>query len=164
MLIAFHPKFIPQCFEPFRTQAQSAKPLHLEGLNEEDGQSDDSQFHTPAQRSKRRRLLSVSPKKKREDIVAESESDSFERDSLFDSPPSRKRCFRRPRKPWSLVREWSLMQYDKEVIYEQIKAIVELSLDDAGSKNIARLNPSSIARWRRKQQSILNLSRMLAVH
>ena len=46
-------------------------------IDEEDGQSDDSEFHTPAQRSKRRRLASVSPKKRREDVVAKSESDSF---------------------------------------------------------------------------------------
>ncbi len=58
-------------------------------FDDEDGQSDESEFHTPAQRSKRRRLPSVSPKKRREDVVAKSESDSFERDSLFDSPWSR---------------------------------------------------------------------------
>ncbi len=55
-------------------------------IDEEDGQSDDSEFHTPAQRSKRMRLPSLGPKKRREDFVAKSESDSFERNSLFDSP------------------------------------------------------------------------------
>jgi hypothetical protein len=127
-------------------------------FDEEDGQSDDSEFHTPAQRSKPRRLPSVSPKTWREDVVAESESDLFERDSLFDSPPkppSSKRGFRCPRQLWSLVKEWSLDQYDKEIIYEEIKAIMEQSLEDAGSKIFARPNSNSIAGWRPKQVSIL---------
>ncbi len=71
-------------------------------FDEEDGQSNDSQFHTPAPLSKRRRLPSpsVSPKKRSEDVVAKSDSDSFERDSLFYSPASRKRGCQCPRKPW----------------------------------------------------------------
>ncbi len=46
-------------------------------IDEEDGQSDESEFHTPAQVSKRRRLPSVSPPKRREVVVEESDSDSF---------------------------------------------------------------------------------------
>ncbi len=51
--------------------------------DDEDGQSDWSEFRTHAQQSKRLCLPSVSPKKRREDVVAESEPDSFERDSLM---------------------------------------------------------------------------------
>ena len=65
---------------------------------------------------------------------SDSESDCVQRDSLIDSPSTRKRGFKRPRQAWSLVREWSLDQYDREVAYEEIKVIMAQSLDDAGSK------------------------------
>ena len=84
-------------------------------------------------------------------IPFESESELFDRDSLFETPVSRKRGFRRPRKPWNLVKEWALDEYDTAVVYEQIKAIMELSLEDAGSKEFAKPNPNSIAGWRQKQ-------------
>ena len=77
-------------------------------FDEADGQSDGSDLHTPAQRSKRRRLPSLSPVKKKKVVVPESDSDGFERDSLFDETPTRKRGFKRPRLPWSLVKEWNL--------------------------------------------------------
>ena len=125
-------------------------------FDEQDGQSDDSANHTPAQPSKRQRLPTVSPKKKgSEVVVAESDSDSFEPDSLFDSPQTgRKRGFQRPRKPWSLVNEWSLDKYDREVAYEQIVSIMEQSLDDAGSKKMGiKPGANSIAGFRPKQVS-----------
>ncbi len=120
-------------------------------IDEEDGQSDESEFHTPAQVSKHRRLPSLSSPKRREAVVAESDFDSFERDFLFDSPPSRKRGFRRPRKQWSPVKEWSLQEYDREVAYEEIKAILEQSLEDAGPKVFVKSNPKAIAGFRQKQ-------------
>ena len=55
-------------------------------FNEQDGLSDGSEFHTPAQPSKRRRLPSVSPVKRRQVYVSESDFDGVERHSLFDSP------------------------------------------------------------------------------
>ena len=124
-------------------------------FDEQEGLSDDSANHTPAQPSKRQRLPTASPKKKSRDfVVPQSDSDSFERDSLFDSPPSRKRGFQRPRKPWSLVKEWSLEHYDREVAYEEIKAIMEQSLDDAGSKKMGiKPGANSIAGFRPKQVS-----------
>ena len=39
-------------------------------IDEQEGQSDDSSMHTPAQPSKRQRLLSVSPAKKRSNSCA----------------------------------------------------------------------------------------------
>ena len=81
--------------------------------------------------------------------------------SLFESTPSRKRSFKRPRHPWSLVKEWPLEKYDREVAYEEIKRIMGQSLDDAGSKSCNRPNANSIAGWRVKQVSDFLLSILL---
>ncbi len=83
---------------------------------------------------------------RREVVVVESESDSYARDSLFDSTHSRKRGFRRPRKPWALVKEW-LQGYAREVVYEEIKAILELSLEDAGPKVFVKFNPNAAGKF-----------------
>jgi hypothetical protein len=122
-------------------------------FEEPDEQSDCSDLHTPAQPSKRRRLPSASPVKMRQVAVAESDSDGIERDSLFDETPIRKRGFKRPRLVWSLVQEWNLEQYDREVAYEEIKTILGHSLDEAGSKTYIRPNANAIAGWRAKQVS-----------
>ena len=127
-------------------------------FEEEDGQSDRSDFHTPAQQSKRRCLPSVSPVEKRKVYVQDYDSDGFDRDSLFDPPSTRKRGFKRPRYPWSLVQEWCLVEYDREVAYEQIKTIMTQSLDEAGSKIFIKPNANSIAGWRPKQVSYSFLS------
>ena len=84
-------------------------------FEEDDGQSDSSDFHTPAQQSKRRRLPSVSPVENRQVYVPNSVSDGVDRDFLFDPPSTRKRGFKRPRMPWSLVKEWPLDGYDMEL-------------------------------------------------
>jgi len=127
-------------------------------FEEEEGQSDGSDFHTPAQQSKRRRLPSFSPVQKRQVDVQDFDSDGFDRDSLFDPPSTRKRGFKRPRMPWSLVKEWSLVDYDREVVYEEIKTIMAQSLDEAGSKIFIKPNANSIAGWRPKQVSCSFLS------
>ena len=103
-------------------------------FEEDDGQSDGSEFHTPAQPSKRLRLPSGSPVEKRKVYDPVYDSDGYERDSLFGPPSTRKRGFKRPRYPWSLVKEWCLVEYDREVAYEEIRAIMAQSLDEAGSK------------------------------
>ena len=125
-------------------------------FGEEDGLSDGSEFHTPAQPSKRRRLPAYSPTMRKgvPPVPAQdSDSDGVERDSLFDSPSNRKRGFKRPRQPWSLVKEWPLDEYDREVAYEEIKTIMQQSLDEAGSKIFIKPNANSIAGWRSKQVS-----------
>ena len=97
---------------------------------------------------------SLSPVKKKKVVVAESDSDgfeSFERDSLFDETPTRKRGFKRPRLPWSLVKEWKLEEYDHEVAYAEIETILAQSLDEAGSKTYIKPNSNAIAGWRAKQ-------------
>ena len=115
-------------------------------------QSDDSSQHTPAQPSKRQRF-SPSPSRKSRIVVGESDSDGFERDDLL-GPPQRKRGFKRPRQPWSLVKEWPLAEYGREIVYEEIKAICEQSLEDAGGKAYADHNPRSIGGFRLKQVSL----------
>ncbi len=52
--------------------------------------------------------------------------------------------------PWSLVKEWSLDEYDREVAYLpiEIKTIMTQSLDEAGSKIFIKPNANSIAGWR----------------
>ena len=127
-------------------------------FEEEDGQSDGSEFHTPAQQSKRRRLPSVNPVENRQVYVPDSDSDGVDHDSLFDPPSTRKRGFKRPRMPWSLVKEWPLDEYDREVAYEEIKTIMTQSLDEAGSKIFIKPNANSIAGWRPKQVSCSFLS------
>ncbi len=125
---------------------------------EQDGRSprsDSSYYHTPAQRPQppKRRRLPI-PTRGIPDVPArESESDGVECDSLFDSPSSHKRGFKRPRQPWSLVNEWSLEEYDREVAYEEIKTILTQSLDEAGLKTFIKPNANSIAGWRPKQVS-----------
>jgi hypothetical protein len=127
-------------------------------FEEADGQSDGSDLHTPAQPSKRRHLTSPqNPTKQKRSYTppSESESDGIDRDSLFDATPTRKRGFKRPRKPWSLVKEWGLDEYDREEAYEEIKTILAQSLHDAGSKTFIRPNANAISGWRPKQVSYL---------
>jgi hypothetical protein len=111
--------------------AVPATPENLKEFDEQDGQSDCSDLHTPAQPSKRQRLPSVSPYKNRQVTVSESDSDGVYRDFLFkfDSSSSSKCGFKRQLQPWSLVKEWSLVDYDREVAYEEIKTIMTQSLD-----------------------------------
>ena len=56
-------------------------------FDEQDGQSDCSDFHTPAQPSKRRRLPSVSPVKRRQVTVYGSDFDGVESFILFPCNP-----------------------------------------------------------------------------
>jgi hypothetical protein len=124
------PNSLLQLQHAYASGSDSAVPATPEKeFDEQDGQSDCSDLHTPAQPSKRRRLPSVSPFKNRQVAVSESDSDGVYRDFLFDSSSSRKRGFKLPLQPWSLVKEWSLVDYDREVAYEEIKTIMTQSLD-----------------------------------
>jgi len=153
------PNSLLQLQHAYASGSDSAAPAtHEKEFDEQDGQSDCSDLHTPAQPSKRRRLPSVSPYKNRQVAVSELDSDGVYRDFLFDSSSSRKRGFKRPRMPWSLVKEWFLVDYDREVVYEEIKTIMAQSLNDAGSKIFIKPNANSIAGWRPKQVSCSFLS------
>ena len=65
-------------------------------FEEDDGQSDSSDFHTPAQQSKRRRLPLVSPVENRQVYVPNSDSDGVDHDSLFESLLNRQARFQAP--------------------------------------------------------------------
>ena len=148
------PNSLSQLHDAYATDADSVVACTPEKeFEEQDGLSDCSDLHTPAQPSKRRRLPSVSPVKKKKVFVPDSESDGMDRDSLFDETPTRKRGFKRPRLPWSLVKEWKLEEYDhdREVAYEDIQTILAQSLDEAGSKTYIKPNSNAIAGWRAKQ-------------
>jgi hypothetical protein len=132
-------------------------------FEEPDGQSDDSDFHTPAQPSKRRRIPSVSPVKRKQVAAPDSESDGMERDSLFESTPIRKRGYLRPRLPWSFVQEWDLEKNEWEAVYEEIRIILRQSLDEAGAKSFIKPNANVIAGWRSKQVSCFFPARILSV-
>ena len=56
-------------------------------FDEQEGQSDCSDFHTPAQPSKLRRLPSVSPVERRQVAVSESDFDGVESFILFPCNP-----------------------------------------------------------------------------
>ncbi len=104
---------------------------------EQDGQSDGSEYHTPAQPSKRWHLPTFSPTTTK-DIppvpAQELNSDGVECYSLFDSPSTRKRGFKRPRQPWSLVKKWALDEYDWKVAYQEIETTLAQYLDEAGCR------------------------------
>jgi hypothetical protein len=94
------PNSLSQLHDDYATDADSVVACTPEKeFEEQDGLSDCSDLHTPAQQSKRLRLPSLSPVKRKKAVVAESDSDGFESDSLFDETPTRKREFKRPRQP-----------------------------------------------------------------
>ena len=91
----------PNCLAQFNDtyasepDEQIARTLEKE-FDEQDGQSDNSQFHTPAQPSKRRRLLSDSPFKQRKSVgktLSQSDSALFDRAFLFETHVSRNHRF-----------------------------------------------------------------------
>jgi hypothetical protein len=145
---------LPKC-QSKRKESYEAEPesgddgSRAKQFDGQDDLSDSSQFHTPAQPSKRRRIPSPSP-------VKSNSSDGVERDDLFESPPSRKRGFRRPRNTWSLVQEWSLEPNERKDIDEEIENILKQSLADSEAKGYIKPNPNSIAGFRQKRvQSII---------
>ena len=92
------------CDDPHQSRAVSNSLLQLQGdyasgldsviactpekeFDEQDGLSDCSDFHTPARPSKRRRLPSVSPVKRRQVTVYESDFDGVESFILFPCNP-----------------------------------------------------------------------------
>ena len=98
-------KLLSQCEDGNATDPESVvEGTPQKNIDVQEGQSDDSSMHTPAQPSKRQRRISVSPAKKGRILVHESDSDGFERDDLFETPTERKRSFKRQQQAWSLVR------------------------------------------------------------
>ena len=91
--------------------------------------SNDSSSHTPAQKSKRRRMLSVSPCKSPTPLPMEAELEPFGYDSLSDSTPRprRRTGFTRPRINWTDVASWSLAANTEEAVLEEIARIMAAS-------------------------------------
>ena len=112
------PNSLQQLQGDYRSSSDSVVAATPEKLNEgQDSQSDGSEYHSPAQPSKRRRLPAYNPTMRKgiPPVQApQSDSDGVECDSLFDSSSIRKRGFKRPRQAWSLVKEWSLAEYDRD--------------------------------------------------
>ncbi len=65
-------------------------------FEEDDGQSDSSDFHTPAQPSKRQRLPLGSPNENRQVDVPNSDSDGVDHAYLFESLLNRQALFQAP--------------------------------------------------------------------
>ena len=124
-------------------------------IGEEDGHSDGSDFQMPARPSMCRHRFLVSTNNRRGIVVPASDSDSdcdsVEHYSLCASLDLSMRGIRRPRRTWALVKEWPLTEYDEEVVYQPIKAIMQQSFDDAGPIDFVKPKPNSIAGFRQKQ-------------
>jgi hypothetical protein len=108
-----------------------------------DGQSDDSDQHTPAQKTKRR--CSPGPSSADDDVVGPSDSESFlsERDELF-GPKRYKRGFKRPRLQWELVSSWN-KDHVAQADYEgDIARIMAKSMHDARLEVTPRYNARAI--------------------
>jgi hypothetical protein len=81
------PNSLSQLQHAYVTGSDSVVPANLEKqFDEQDGQSYYSDLDTRAQSSQRRRLPYVSLVKRRQVAVSESDFDSVENHSLFDSP------------------------------------------------------------------------------
>ena len=82
--------------------------------------SNDSSSHTPAQKSKRRRRLSMSPPcKSPSPLHPEPELEPFHYDSLSDSTPRRRTGFRRPRIKWANVASWNADQTPRRIFIKK---------------------------------------------
>jgi hypothetical protein len=90
------PNSLSQLQHAYATGSDSVVPAtHEKEFDEQDGQSDCSDLHSPAQPSKHQHLPSAIPYKNRQVAVSESDSDGVYRDILFDSSSSRMRGFKR---------------------------------------------------------------------
>ena len=99
--------------------------------------SNDSSSHTPAQKSKRRRMLSISPCRSPSPLPMEAELEPFGYDSLSDSTPRRRTGFTRPRINWTNVASWSLSANTEEDVLEEIARIMAASMAKVMQKVVA---------------------------
>jgi hypothetical protein len=153
------PKYLWQLRQHTATERSSLVDGSLEKkFDEQDGQS---HGRDAARTSKLRRRFSVSPNKRGDIVVPASDSDSdcdsVASDALCVSPDTRKRGIRRPCIPWTHIKQWKLSEYANEVVYEEIKAIMQQSLDNAGPKVFVQPNSSAIAGFRLQKVRICSL-------
>jgi len=123
----------------------------LETENDSDN-SDDSINHTPAQKS-RRRKLSMSPLKSPSPLPMEPELEPFGYDSLSESTPRRRTGFKRPRINWVDVSSWNTDQIPEPTVQDDIERIMAGSLADAKVEVTPRSNEKAIAHFRLKAVS-----------
>jgi hypothetical protein len=115
--------------------------------------SNDSSSHTPAQKSKRRRMLSMSPCRSPSPLPMEAELEPFGYDSLSDSTPRRRTGFTRPRINWTNVASWSLSANTEEDVLEEIARIMAASMADAKVEVTPKYNQKAISHFRLKTVS-----------
>jgi len=115
--------------------------------------SNDSSSHTPAQKSKRRRMVSISPCRSPSPLPMEAELEPFGYDSLSDSTPRRRTGFTRPRINWTNVASWSLSANTEEDVLEEIARIMAASMADAKVEVTLKYNQKAISHFRLKTVS-----------
>jgi len=116
----------------------------------DDGRSDDSDQHTPAQKSKRR--CSPAASSALDDDIGPYGSDSIlsERDDLFVPKPRYKRGFKRPRIQWELVSSWNKDHVAADDYQGEIARIMAKSMHDAKLEVTPRYNSRAISDFRFK--------------
>ncbi len=129
------------------TEAESIERSRNE--ESDDGRSDDSDQHTPVQKSKRR--CSPAASSALHDDVGPSDSESIlsERDDLFE-PKRYKRGFKRPRLEWELVSSWSKDHVTPDDIEGEIARIMAKSMHDAKLEVTPKYNSRAISDFRLK--------------
>jgi len=114
------------------------------------GLSDDSDQHTPAQKSKRR--SSPASSLALDDDIGPYGSDSIlsERDDLFVPKRRCKRGFKRPRIQWELVSSWNKDHVAADDYQGEIARIMAKSMHDAKLEVTPRYNSRAISDFRFK--------------
>ena len=114
-----------------------------------DWQSDDSDQHTPAQKTKRRCNPAASSAD--DDVAGPSDQESFlsERDELYGSKRY-KRCFKRPSLQWELVSSWNTDHVAQADYEGEIARIMAKSMHDARLEVTPRYNARAISDFRFK--------------
>ena len=135
------------------SKAAETESKAAETENDDSLDSDDSSSHTPAQKPKRRRHLSMSPPKSPSPIPPEPELEPFQYDSLSYSAPRRKTGFRRPRIQWTNVASWNTDQTPQAHIYQEIARIMASSMADAKVDVTPKHNEKAISHFRLKTVS-----------
>ena len=129
------------------TEAESIERSRNE--ESDDGRSDDSDQHTPAQKSKRRFSPAPSSALHDDDGPSESESILSDRDDLFGTKRY-KRGFKRPRLVWELVSSWSKDHVSPDDIQGEIARIMAKSMHDAKLEVTPKYNSRAISDFRLK--------------
>ena len=132
------------------SNATEAESIDRSGNEQsDDGRSDDSDQHTPAQKSKRR--CSPAASSAHDDDVGPSDSERIlsDRDGL-SGPKRYKRGFKRPRIQWELVSSWNKDHVAADDYEGEIARIMAKSMHDAKLEVTPRYNSRAISDFRLK--------------